>query len=75
MTSTPFAKLRQQYQDIEDSRKKGYKYAIIQPKTIKEQCYQNHHLAEVFKSINKLSKNNLSTHENDNKTIYDSPYQ
>jgi len=75
MTSTPFAKLRQQYQDIEDSRKKGYKYAIIQPKTIKEQCYQNHHLAEVCKSINNLSQNILSTHENDILPLSDSPYE
>ena len=59
MTSTEFEKFRQKYQDIEEKRKKSIKLFSIQPKTIKEEAYKNHHLHLICEEISNLSRNIL----------------
>ena len=61
MTSTALEKLRQSYQDIEDRRKNAIWLLNIQPKTVKEEAYINHHVAKDAKEIQELSLKILDT--------------
>ena len=63
MTSTPLEKLRQQYQDIEDFRKRAVHLMLNPPRTIKEAAYCTHHEARYAREIQKTSTQILETLE------------
>ena len=63
MTSTPLEKLRQQYQDIEEFRKRAVHLMLNPPRTIKEAAYCTHHEARYAREIQKTSTQILKTLE------------
>ena len=73
MSSSALEKLRQNYQDIEEKRKNAVWLLNIQPKTVKEEAYINHHVAEDCKEIQELSLKILETLEGNDIVKYDNP--
>lgn len=63
MTSTPLEKLRQQYQDIEDFRKRAVHLILNPPRTVKEAAYCTHHEARLAREIQKTSTQIIKTLE------------